>query len=366
MPYNHSMLRSVYHIRKYDVGRLMQLDRKNPCVFLSHDWPITMAKHGNTKQLLQRKPFFRDEVERDALGSPPLLDLLKVLQPSLWFAAHLHVKFAALYEHPADAAGAVATITIADDVAPTANPDEIAISDDEDDFETAVASEPQQVPTENPDEITISDEEFDEPAKPPVPPSEAATQAAILPVDANGVASADPIPNTTKFLALDKCGKGKEFIQVSWFKLALANCHQFLDIPTPEPVTPGQPKFTFDPQWLAITRALHPFLSTDFFQPPLPEPEVAKAMVADELQRIEQEGLLVPGQLGEAELAEGAVPPLVWEKGPIDIGRVQQFWPTAPPEGEPGGSPSAWYTNPQTEAFCGMLGIENKINPRPQ
>ena len=73
-------------------------------------------------------------------------------------------------------------------------------------------------------------------------------------------------------------------------------------------------------------------------------------MVADELQRIEQEGLLVPGQLGEAELAEGAVPPLVWEKGPIDIGRVQQFWPTAPPEGEPGGSPSAWYTNPQTEA----------------
>lgn len=25
----------------------------------------------------------------------------------------------------------------------------------------------------------------------------------------------------------------------------------------------------------------------------------------------------------------------------------------------------AWYTNPQTEAFCGMLGIENKINPTP-
>jgi lariat debranching enzyme len=26
----------------------------------------------------------------------------------------------------------------------------------------------------------------------------------------------------------------------------------------------------------------------------------------------------------------------------------------------------AWYTNPQTEAFCGMLGIENKINPAPR
>jgi lariat debranching enzyme len=26
---------------------------------------------------------------------------------------------------------------------------------------------------------------------------------------------------------------------------------------------------------------------------------------------------------------------------------------------------AAWYTNPQTEAFCGMLGIPNKINPAP-
>lgn len=213
MPYNNSMLRSVYHIRKYDVGRLMQLDRKNPCIFLSHDWPITIAKHGNTQKLLQRKPFFRDEVNRDALGSPPLLDLLKNLQPSLWFAAHLHVKFAALYEHPADAGAAAAVVDVA---APVANPDEIAISDDEDEVETAVASEVQVAPAENPDEITISDEEFDEPVKPPAPPSElVATPAAVLSVDANGVASADPIPNTTKFLALDKCGKGKEFIQVS-------------------------------------------------------------------------------------------------------------------------------------------------------
>lgn len=26
----------------------------------------------------------------------------------------------------------------------------------------------------------------------------------------------------------------------------------------------------------------------------------------------------------------------------------------------------SWYTNPQTEAFCAMLGIPNKINPVPE
>jgi len=26
---------------------------------------------------------------------------------------------------------------------------------------------------------------------------------------------------------------------------------------------------------------------------------------------------------------------------------------------------ASWYTNPQTVAFCEMLGIENKINPPP-
>jgi hypothetical protein len=26
---------------------------------------------------------------------------------------------------------------------------------------------------------------------------------------------------------------------------------------------------------------------------------------------------------------------------------------------------ASWYTNPQSEAFCSMLGLENKINPAP-
>lgn len=39
------------------------------------------------------------KIQRNELGSPPLNHLLKVLRPRYWFAAHLHVKFAAVYKH---------------------------------------------------------------------------------------------------------------------------------------------------------------------------------------------------------------------------------------------------------------------------
>ena len=134
---------------------------------------------------------------------------------------------------------------------------------------------------------------------------------------------------------------------------------------------------TFDPHWLAITRAMQPYLSLGIreIDPPMKD---LPGLIKRELEQITTQGLLVPELTKEVE--SNPVPNLVWEKGLIDVDRVQKFWPTAPAHGEPGGSDGvyfplsvlrwliivAWYTNPQTEAFCGMLGIENKINPAPR
>uniref|UniRef100_A0A668AQW4 Debranching RNA lariats 1 n=1 Tax=Myripristis murdjan TaxID=586833 RepID=A0A668AQW4_9TELE len=97
-PYNPETLRSVYHIRNIEVFKLKQIQMPID-IFMSHDWPRGIYHYGSTEELLRKKKFLRQEVESNTLGSPAAAELLAHLQPSYWFSAHLHVKFAAIMQH---------------------------------------------------------------------------------------------------------------------------------------------------------------------------------------------------------------------------------------------------------------------------
>ncbi|KAF7303732.1 hypothetical protein MIND_00602800 [Mycena indigotica] len=282
LPYDRSTLRSVYHIREHAFRKLSLLTPR-PQVFLSHDWPQKITEHGDLPGLLKRKGFLADDIRTGKLGSPPLLNLLRTLQPDWWFAAHLHTRFEArvVHEQPAEAMNAVK--------------DEASIS---------------ALPT-NPDEIALSD------------------------LDDEVIAPPRNLPqHSTNFLALDKCGGNRQHLEV-------------VDIPTSAKYDP--PRLAYDAEWLAISRAMHPFFSLEQRQRAYPSETAVRALVAD----------------ARSWLADRHD-----DIEDIEVAKIQRFAMTAPGPGledTMGGKRSQppWYTNAQTVNFCEFLGIQNLVNAPP-
>jgi len=107
-PYSEDSMRSIYHVRELEVLRMQYYSLLSNAslnhskvldIFLSHDWPHGIWDYGNVNQLLKVKPYFQEDMRSGKLGSQPLRMLLDVIRPDFWFAAHLHVKFPALYPH---------------------------------------------------------------------------------------------------------------------------------------------------------------------------------------------------------------------------------------------------------------------------
>ena len=84
---------------------------------------------------------------------------------------------------------------------------------------------------------------------------------------------------------------------------------QIIDIDAPAPSDP--PKFTFDTEWLAITRAFHPYLSISRLQLPIPPRGEMFLKIEEEMEWIKT------NVLGESE-------------EPKDVGEVQHFIMTSP------------------------------------
>jgi hypothetical protein len=60
-PYTEGNKISVYHVRHYDVLKLMHV--KEPLdIFISHDWPVGITEYGNWQKLIQQKRHFEEEV----------------------------------------------------------------------------------------------------------------------------------------------------------------------------------------------------------------------------------------------------------------------------------------------------------------
>ena len=347
LPYNQNDIKSMYHIREFDVRKLLQI-RTQVDVGISHDWPRAIERYGNARELWRMKPDFKQEAEDGTLGSLAAAYVCDRLRPSYWFSAHMHCRFAATktYGPPAGAvteeAPEIAPSKVTNTAAHTAvkNEEEIDIDmDDDDEDESAPAQAPppqvEDTPNAEPDINALRSllpTSFSRP-----PPRSAPGQ----PVPATIINTA------VRFLALDKCLPGRKFLQL-------------LDVPAiSSPLSsPPRPKATetngastrhvlsYDPEWLAITRVFHEYLILGDPKAPTPVDlgeEAYRAKIVEQEAWV-QKNIVEAGKLAVPYNFSITAP--IQEGGPVDLNVQEQ-----PRE----------YNNPQMIQFCELLGMENKF-----
>lgn len=368
LPYNQDDVKSIYHIREYDIRKLLQVGTQVD-IGISHDWPRAVEKHGDTKKLWNMKPDFERESNDGSLGSLAASYVMDRLRPPYWFSAHLHCKFSAVktykeaqkpkvLEEPKEEVKATEVAPPVENINAAAEPqpivprndDEIDLDMDDDD------SPPATEAPKNVDAATDKSQSNDAPsateesvpsavpsdirAQLPAAFSKPAPPAHQEPRIQPGQPSPAEITNkAVRFLALDKCLPGRKYLQ-------LLEVQPFDNTRTIVTATPrAKPKFEYDPEWLAITRVFNSDL-----------------ILGDKSSKF-------PEDLGEAHYKTLIKKEQAW----VDEHIVQQnkleipenFEMTAPPFVE--GMPEivkegpVEYNNPQMQQYCDLLGMENKF-----
>lgn len=276
---------------------------------------------------MQKKPFFRKEIQTNTLGSPPLLSLLQELKPTYWLSAHLHVRYAALFKHN----GSQTSVTPSAELKQVLSMDKK--QDPSSDLVTFPSSEDNKMKDSlNSDEINI---EVDSPDANEIDIDDnniglTADQGVSLKEDvindeerSDNQRQEDLSANaSTRFLALSKCLEGQDFLQILTIPAPYDadDSYQTQDNEYSEVAT-KQPTLRFSAAWLAILRATDPYLSLDRHQKRLPALEDAISIMKKEQDWV------------KLHCHSHSVP--TENKGtddhPLAIRRTQCFVQTAPP-----------------------------------
>ncbi|KAI0809641.1 lariat debranching enzyme, C-terminal domain-containing protein [Xylaria sp. FL0064] len=353
LPFSQDDIRSFYHVREFDVRKLLLL-REQVDVGLSHDWPRAIENHGDAHALWMKKPDFHQESINGTLGNPAAEYVMDRLRPAYWFSAHMHCKFTAIKTYQSPSAEATQTVADAKEA-------------------PAVASEHEE-PTANPDEIDLDDEDVEIPdgdrgnIKEPVPsttqpPSSGVTEELRAQLPASfatpklNLNPGQPVPasianTTTRFLALDKCLPNRKFMQLCTLE-PVDSTH--LTLYPPSSPAPGKTKqrytLSYDPEWLSITRVFAQYFTIGDPSTPVPEnlgEEVYAPLIATERAWVD-EHVVRAGKLSVPHNFAVTAPP---HREGVDPETV----PHQPDE----------YTNPQTVAFCELLGVPNLWDASPE
>ncbi|KAK9427814.1 lariat debranching enzyme, C-terminal domain-containing protein [Lipomyces doorenjongii] len=395
VPYTEGTKRSIYHVRQYDVLKLYQVSGQVE-IMVSHDWPAGVEQFGRLNELLTKKKFLKSDIDSKALGSPPAMSLLGRIRPRHWLSAHLHVKYAAIVKHrptgrPTSMSTDQATqmtenfrqisATVISKDGPAGNARGVRIGRDtlmpttvdgavlnsyanEDEIEIDIFSGQEGSRSLSPEDknlVEADDDNQDNLAT--AITVQGVTNSLVGPIDSlpeirvNGMSDRTPSARLltiedeagtssteskrgdtgfteTRFLALDKCLPRREFLQV-------------MQVPTQEHIGEHH-QLCYDPEWLAITKAMEPYMSLYERQPKLFATAAEQEALEESIRKAREWVQKNIVEVGKLEIPSNFVHTAPFSHSDDSSMRTAKFQPTE-------------YNNTQTQDFCDMLGIPNRI-----
>ena len=309
-PYSKSELRSVYHTRHFEMERLRAVASladyvQNPIdIMISHDWPRGIEQHGNVNKLIQQKPFFKQEIQSNSLGSPANETLLHALRPKYWFAAHLHVKFEAEVQHERAGEAGEKNLNVISDVKST----------------HFVGMESNEGICPAPDETNIQ----------------------------------SLTDQMTRFLSLDKCLPKRRHLQVLHVEPSSSRATGEGETSSIHGLSNQDCWLEYDEKWLAIHRRTEDWSQRTHNKLNVPGDEFEQApLSSDELQDIVNRLKVTASNGGSSQ---GTLSPMA-----IPLNFVQTVTPHNPQIIQQYGPPRPMVGNPQTDKFLEMMGMEHKL-----
>jgi lariat debranching enzyme len=302
LPYSRDDIRAIYHVREYDVRKLLQIQTQVD-IGISHDWPAWVELFGDHQRLFAMKPHFLESAKIDNLGSKSAALLINHFRPAYWFSGHMHTRFSAKVEHKGELLeDSIRSLTISEDLKA-----ELPIF------------KPQPRPTPNTKRI---------PSKP---------------AEVNNI--------VTEFLALDKVGPNREFLELMEIRLCSTSSTGHDESSYFRKTDKGKFTLQYDAEWLAITRAFADGLqiknaSSRNINPGKPE----KSCVSS----IPTHMSWVKENIVDKDLLK--VPENFAVHAPVHDPLQETMPHQQPPE----------YPNSQTEQFYSLLQIPNQFSPPPK
>lgn len=343
LPYTQDDVKSIYHVRELDVRKLLQL-RSQVDIGISHDWPKGVEWMGDWKGLFARKSHFESDARNGSLGSFAAKAVMDRLKPQYWLSAHLHCKFSAVVDYSSDQS----VVNSRKEVEPKAvtdfgnmqNTDEIEIDLEDMDVEHEDLRPIDRKGTDTNERITTTTDpgnsvNVSDDLRAQLPESFKRSAP-------NAESEQEPLPtqitnHTTRFLALDKCLPNRKAIQLLQIEAISEAKQESISKPF---------GLRYDKEWLAIVRVFSSELVLGDPNARIPPPQSEMVYRT----KIEEDELWIQDNLVSQDRM--SVPDNFQLTAPIYDEKVGIATQELPKE----------YTNPQTEAFCRMLGIANPFD----